>query len=232
MSLTRRLLNQTADEGPETLGFRLRARRIAPLLNMVEVAHSQHGHVRILDVGGRVPYWDILPRDYLDTRDVAITIVNLPETPMPNDHGRFEFIAADACRLDMFEDGSFDIAHSNSVLEHVGDWERQVAFSREIARVAPSYFVQTPNFWFPIDPHYLTPFVHWLPEPVRARLVLRHDRGNMGLRDESRTVDSAVRVVEGLHPLDRRMLQALFEEAHIVEERFLGLPKSLVAIKQ
>jgi hypothetical protein len=32
--------------------------------------------------------------------------------------------------------------------------------------------VTTPNRWFPLDPHTLLPFVHWLPHgPVRDRLL-------------------------------------------------------------
>ncbi len=38
-------------------------------------------------------------------------------------------------------------------------------------RVGRGLWIQTPNRCFPIEPHYLTPFVHWLPKPVRKRMV-------------------------------------------------------------
>src|SRR3546814_10323990 len=66
---------------------------------------------------------------------------------------------------------SFDIAHSNSVIEHVITWDNMKNFARETRRVAAWHYVQTPYFWFPVDPHfYKLPFYHWLPRPLRAKL--------------------------------------------------------------
>jgi len=80
------------------------------------------------------------------------------------DHGPFKFFEADGCNLAAFADHSFDIAHSNSVLEHVGSWARMVQFAKEVSRVSEKYFVQTPNYWFPIEPHFVTPFFQWFPK--------------------------------------------------------------------
>src|SRR3546814_2616362 len=69
---------------------------------------------------------------------------------------------------------SFDIAHSNSVIEHVITWDNMKNFARETRRVAAWHYVQTPYFWFPVDPHfYKLPFYHWLPRPLRAKLLMR-----------------------------------------------------------
>jgi SAM-dependent methyltransferase len=230
LNLSGRLASALIDYGnPRSLGHRLHAMRISPLLSMIEAVHAQQGRVRLVDIGGLESYWSIVPRDYLDTHNVTITIVNLPGTPMPRDHGRFEFIPADGRQLDMFQDCSFDIAHSNSVIEHVGDWERMVAFAHEIVRVAPSYFVQTPYYWFPIEPHFMAPFFHWLPESVRVWAFLHLGVGFWGRRA---TKDEAVSVVESARLLDRKRLQALFGDAQITTETFAGLPKSLIAIKR
>jgi hypothetical protein len=72
-----------------------------------------------------------------------------------------------------FADGEFDLCFSNAVVEHVaGGREGQRQFVEELCRVASRVFVTTPNRWFPIDPHTLLPFVHWLPAgPARARLL-------------------------------------------------------------
>ncbi len=72
-----------------------------------------------------------------------------------------------------FADGAFDLAFSNAVVEHVdGGREGQRRFVRELCRVARQVFVTTPNRLFPLDPHTLLPFVHWLPQgPVRERLL-------------------------------------------------------------
>ena len=214
---------------PGTFGYRMRAARVRPLLEMIEAVHAQRGQVRIIDVGGTEQYWSIISAGFLDRHGVTIAVVNLPETPMPDDHGRFEFIAGDGCHLEVFDDCSFDIAHSNSVIEHVGDSEHMADFAREITRVAPAYFVQTPNYWFPVEPHFKTMFFHWLPKWMRVWLLLRLNLGEWGRKTNK---EAALRAVESAHLLDRKTMQTLFKEADIITERFLGLPKSLIAVKQ
>jgi len=78
-----------------------------------------------------------------------------------------------------FADGEFDVGFSNAVVEHLGDRDSQEAFIRELCRVARSVFVATPNRWFPLDPHTLLPFVHWLPhrEGLLAKLGNEETRG-------------------------------------------------------
>jgi SAM-dependent methyltransferase len=78
------------------------------------------------------------------------------------------YVQGDACALP-FPDSSFDVVHSNAVIEHVGARERQEAFVREALRVGGRLFVTTPNRWFPIEVHTRLPLVHWLPEPLSAR---------------------------------------------------------------
>jgi len=65
-----------------------------------------------------------------------------------------------------FDDKSFDVVHSSAVLEHVGSFENQVKFIAECARVARySFFLTTPNRFFPIEFHTVLPLIHWLPKP-------------------------------------------------------------------
>jgi hypothetical protein len=73
-----------------------------------------------------------------------------------------------------FGDGAFDLGFSNAVVEHVaGGREGQRRFVAELCRVARRVFVTTPNRWFPLDPHTLLPFVHWLPRGGLRDRVLR-----------------------------------------------------------
>jgi SAM-dependent methyltransferase len=74
-----------------------------------------------------------------------------------------------------FADDEFDLCFSNAVVEHVaGGRSEQRRFVEELCRVAGHVFVATPNRWFPVDPHSLLPFVHWLPAgPARDRLLRR-----------------------------------------------------------
>lgn len=215
-------------DDPQSPASRVRARRIAPLLAMIESIHQKNGSVEIIDIGGTEEYWRIIPRQLLLDHNVSITIVNLPKYVMPADHDLFKFIGADACNLSPIADQSFDIAHSNSVLEHVGDWNRMIRFAEEIRRVSNLYFVQTPNYWFPIEPHSMMPFFNWLPKPIRLSLVQHYRLGNYV---QAKTLDEAVRIVEGTSLLNKPMFQALFWDADILTERYFFLPKSFIAVK-
>jgi ubiquinone/menaquinone biosynthesis C-methylase UbiE len=172
---------------------------------------------------------ELVSGEYLKEHKVSITIVNIPGTTTPKNHGIFKFVEADCCDLSGFDDNSYHIAHSNSVIEHVGDWERMTQFARELARVAPKYFVQTPNYWFPIEPHFMTPFFQWLPEPVRMWLVLNFQLGH---RQRATSIDEAVRSVESVRLLNRKMVRALFENAEVLTEKYFYLAKSFIAVKK
>src|SRR5690349_18318820 len=118
---------------------------------------------RILDVGGTPFNWSLL-----DVRP-RVTIINMPRAREAFDE-QFTSVFADGRDLP-FRDQSFDIVFSNSVIEHVGDGESQRRFAAEIARVGRAYWVQTPNRLFPVEPHLLTPFLHFLPARWQRRIA-------------------------------------------------------------
>jgi SAM-dependent methyltransferase len=78
------------------------------------------------------------------------------------------YVQGDACALP-FPDDSFDIVHSNAVIEHVGSRDRQELFVREAIRVGRRVFLTTPNRCFPLELHTRLPLVHWLPERYAHR---------------------------------------------------------------
>jgi SAM-dependent methyltransferase len=119
-----------------------------------------------------------------------------------------------------FADRSFPVVFSNSVIEHVPKG-LQPAFAREIRRVGDRYFVQTPNRWFPIEPHYQMPFVHFLPE--RALRAL-NKRFTMGWRKKGEWYETTLLSASDLH--------RLFPDAEIHRERMLGMTKSLMAVRR
>jgi hypothetical protein len=229
MRLTRALAQKVANyDDPTSLGSRLRRRRAEDLIAMIDAEHARRGAVRIIDVGGTRRYWNILPADYLEARAVEITLVNpAPPAEVAEERG-FCYQAGDGRDLSGFADQSFQIAHSNSVVEHVGDWQSMLRFAREVSRVASRYFVQTPSYWFPIEPHAMAPFFHWLPKPLRVQLVRNVALGHW---PRAATVDEAVSTVESARLLTRGMMQALFPDAAISTERLLLWPKSYVALR-
>jgi len=215
-------------ESKDSIGSKMRAKRIAPLRQQIIDVFNQHGFVSIIDIGGTQRYWNIIPLEFLKQYKVSITIVNLPCISKPENNGPFLFEHGNACDLKEFETNAFHIAHSNSVIEHVGDWANMAAYAQELKRVASKYFVQTPNYWFPIEPHCMTPFFHWLPKPMRIWLVLKFSVGNW---PQAKTVDKAVRLTESARLLNKRMFCALFDDAHIITEKAFLLSKSHVAIR-
>ncbi len=224
MTITTRL---TDYDNKNSLVSVLRAKRIEPFLKMIENLHRKNGKVRILDVGGTLQYWSIVPQKFLERYSVSIFIANISENDSFINNEQFFSIIADGCDLGIFDNNSFDIVHSNSVLEHVGDWQRKVNFAHEIRRIAKNYFVQTPNYWFPIEPHCRMPFFHWFPKPFRVFLIMHF---NLGYWERAKDVDKAIRTVESARLVTKMMLQWLFPDSQINTERFLILPKSYIAI--
>ena len=210
------------DIRPSSLGNRFRAVRFDHFARVVSYVLESQGHARILDLGGTASFWDAFA-SRLPIGDVTITLVN--KTPQP---GRYRFLRGDARSLPELADNSFDIVHSNSLIEHVGRWADMEAMAGEVRRLAPRYFVQTPYFWFPMEPHAHTSFYHWLPEQWRCRLLMRR---RLGYWKRCESVADAMRKVQSASLLDKRQFAALFPDAKIVMERAFGLPKSMLAIR-
>ncbi|MBU0724746.1 MAG: class I SAM-dependent methyltransferase [Alphaproteobacteria bacterium] len=143
--------------------------------------------------------------------------------------GHASFIVGDARDMHQFNQGAFDIAHSNSVIEHVGLWESMQAMADEVRRVAPAYFIQTPSFWFPLEIHTRFPFFQFLPEPFRLWLLMNRDLGYM---KQAADIGEATRLLQETFLLNKSQIQHLFPDASIHTERALGLPKSYIAIKR
>ena len=76
------------------------------------------------------------------------------------------YVVFDGCSLP-FPDKAFDIVFSNAVIEHILGPGRQERFAQEIMRVGKSWFVTTPNYWYPFESHYHLPFIQFLPENMQ-----------------------------------------------------------------
>lgn len=193
------------------------------VLPIIEGLIRERGSCRILDLGGDAEYWQY----DIPASGVEICILNIEAREDPADR-RFRFVQGDARDVAQFDDLSFDFVHSNSLIEHVGRWEDMKRVAAEIRRLAPCYYVQTPNFWFPLDPHSNAPLMHWLPQPLQRRLVSTKARGFYA---KATSLDHAMRIVEGTSMLDRAQITKLFPDARILTENVLFLSKSLIAIR-
>jgi hypothetical protein len=213
------VLTALADNrNPDSLAARMRKKRFSLFL---ELLASLRRPISILDVGGTQSFWEAMGFGQYD--DVRVTLLNL--YPQPTSLANFTSICGDA-RAMVFSNKSFDVVFSNSVIEHVGGISDQLRMAGEIQRVGIRYFVQTPNKYFPIEPHFLFPFFQFLPLNLRVWL-LQH----FSLGWHTRTPDpaSAREQVAGVELLSRKQFSGMFPNATIVEERLGGMTKSFVA---
>ena len=171
---------------------------------------------RVLDIGGTPDNWQLvlnMPRARADLADAAVWVAG---------DGRFL----------PFRDGAFDVVFSNSVIEHVGDAASQERFAREVARVGRAFWVQTPNRWFPVEQHLLTPLVHWLPKRWQRAIVRRGTVWSALTRPTPDRRDFYIdHFLRDIRLLSFRQVQELFPGARIIRERFLGITKSLIACR-
>jgi hypothetical protein len=203
-----------------------RRRRMATFLKVIDPILAQKGEVHILDVGGTIGYWRTL-QPLLGDRKLRFTLVNLGAEA--RDEGAFSLRAGDACSMPEYADNSFDVVHSNSVIEHVGHWREMRAMAGEVRRLAPTYYLQTPNIGFPIEVHFSLPFIHWLPEQMRAAILFA-PKGKFVPHDAP--YDAAIEMVQRVNLLSRGQLKVLFPDARVEAERVAGLAKSWIAIRE
>ena len=197
-----------------------RQRRTAEFLHRFNPTRQ----TRILDVGGLPRFWQNVPIK------AQVTIINLgPLAPHEADFltPNQTFMQADATKLP-WADQSFDVVFSNSVIEHVGSWEKQIAFARECQRVGKSWWIQTPAREFPVEPHYAALFLHWFPKRVQKKLLRHFSLWGWLARPSSDALDASL---AELRLLKSKEFKSLFPDSQIRTERLFGLPKSYVAFK-
>lgn len=222
-------LSAQADyHNPASLSARLRARRLRIFMELVRECHRRQGRCRVIDVGGTCAYWAQVPQAFFVQHACEVTIINLEPGISSAARPYLHEQHGDGCALD-FADDAFDIAHSNSVIEHVGDAARVQAFADEIRRVAPQHYVQTPNYWFPIEPHYLAPGIQFLPPAWQAELLYRVPLGRI---ERPQTRAQARRFVDDIRLLTSRDMAQLFPDSTLTAERFCGLNKSWIAVRR
>ncbi len=177
--------------------------------------------LRILDIGGTVEFWQAMN---FQEPEVSITLLNL-EDPQPLE-APYTAIKGDATDLSGMANGEYDIVFSNSVIEHLYTWQNQQQMAAEVLRVGQHHFIQTPNYWFPIEPHWVFPFFQYFPKAVRRLLTQYCSLGHIGrIKDAA----SARNQVNEIRLLSKKEMQQLFPQSEIYAEKFLGFNKSYTA---
>jgi hypothetical protein len=202
---------------PRSLSARARARRWDMLLQRFPDLAS----MRVLDLGGIREMWGSCP-----VRPAALTLLNRCEQAAPE--AWIEIVEGDACDPPASLRGErFDLVFSNSVLEHVGGPWRRKAFADVVHRHADRHWIQTPNRWFPIEPHFLFPGFQYLPLEARVAIAMRWPLGH------NKTAKPRVALGNALYSdlLSARELRHYFPDSEIAFERALGMNKSLIAVR-
>lgn len=214
------VLENMADvQNPASFSNRMRTRRFAKFEGLCKPLTRP---IRIIDIGGTEEFWK--QRGWAGREDVRITLINLFQERTAS--ANIESVVGDATNLKGYADKLFDVAFSNSVIEHLFTWENQQAMAREVQRVAKAHWVQTPNYWFPMEPHFHVPGWQWMPEGMRAKWLVKRGCGH---RSKAKTMEEALEAVREVRLLSGREFRKLFPNSTIWAERFGGLVKSWVA---
>ena len=180
----------------------------------------------VVDLGGTIEWWQRAP-----VRPRRVVVVNLYQ-PGTSDDADLVPVAGDACTAgaalaEAGIDESFDLAFSNSLIEHVGGHIQRMALAEQVHALAPYHWVQTPYRYFPVEPHYLFPGMQFLP--VRARTEVAVWWPLQHTRPASRA--AARSEVQWTELLGISEMRTYFPDSEIVKERLAGLVKSLVAVR-
>lgn len=207
---------------PRSLALKARKARLKFFLDQLD---SLKKPLKILDIGGTEKYWDtvgFLDQVDMEKQGISIHLLNImqQEVTKPN----FVSLVGDATDLKQYEDGFFDLVFSNSVIEHLFTWENQQKMASEVRRVGKAYFIQTPNFWFPIEPHFVLPFIQYFPRRMRVQLLLL-------LHSNYTDKEATALKVEEIKLLTIKEMKRLFPDGNVYLEKFAGLNKSIIMYK-
>lgn len=203
----------------DSFSVRMRKKRFKLFLDLTK---SDPKPMKILDVGGVQFFWESV--GYTGPDQVKITLINfeLQKVNLPN----FNETVGDARDLSQFRDKEFDIAFSNSLIEHVGDFNDQKKAGRELMRVGKRYYVQTPYFYFPMEQHILVPFFQFMPQFLQVFILMHFKLIYQGTVKDRET---ALRLINTTRLLSIRELKKIFPGCTIYKEKIFGITKSIIA---
>ena len=202
-----------------SLSTRSRTRKMELLRSSFDLGEG----VKILDVGGQV---DRAGQQLVDSHPYKrnLTVLNMRASYLDEIARNYPEVSVeqgDARKLP-YPDKSFDLVYSNAVIEHVGDWQDQMAMAREVMRVGRNWFVTTPNRWYPFEFHMRLPLVSWLPYTWMQKVgsVWSYNHGEKRYRSGQNY---------RLRLLTQREMRKLFPGARVIPVRITAWPETLIA---
>lgn len=210
-----------SSDHPHSLGAKFRKQRLAKFEKLFFRNFRLEKPIHILDVGGTDYFWrqSQIPQ----IPNLTITLLNLHQEHPKHPH--IQSVIGDATHMPEFEDGSFDLVFSNSVIEHLYTYENQEKMAKEIQRVGKKYFIQTPNKYFPIEAHYAIPFAQYLPDSLLFFLLTKTPISRLKKWEPNQ----AEQYIKEIRLLNEKEMKELFPGGKILKEKVGGLTKSLTA---
>ncbi len=205
----------------QSIASHLRKQRFQLFIDMLDnVPHIAN----VLDIGGTQNYWESVTAGSLLLDRIRVSLINIqPQiTSLPN----VTSMTGDARAMPQFVDKQYDIVFSNSTIEHVGSFSDQMNMAKEVIRIGKRYYIQTPNRYFPIEPHFVFPFFQFLPLRTRVWFVQNF---KLGWFPKIADRQKALAEVTGIRLMTRSEVKTLFPNAVIIDEHYFGLAKSFVA---
>jgi hypothetical protein len=202
-------------ENKNSLGNKFREKRFSFFLEKI---NKMEKPVTIFDVGGKINFWE--NRGIAGNKNYKITIVNFEKEK--SQYSNIKTLIGNATNLSQFANKSFDIVHSNSVIEHLYNFENQKKMASEIIRIGQKHIVQTPNKYFFIEPHYLLPFLQFIPNKLKFLVLTKTKLSRLKKWDKK----FASQYIEEIRLLNLKEMKELFPSSKIYFEKFLGMNKS------
>ena len=217
--MLQKIIKNIADnKNTKSLSHHYRSKRFDFFLSLINKLPRP---IKIIDIGGTSEFWKAM--NFQET-DITITLLNLEE--INGIEPPFKSLKGDATNLANIPNQSYDIVFSNSVIEHLFTWENQQKMADEVKRIGKYHFIQTPNYWFPIEPHWVFPFFQYLPKKLRYWLTEHFTLGHIvKLKDKV----EAKKQVEEVRLLSKSEIKKLFPNSAIYSEKFMTFNKSFTA---
>ena len=207
-----------ASDKPLSWGNRFRNKRFEFLKEKLETLPKP---VKILDIGGLESFWT--NRGYENNCDYQITLLNLESEKTA--FSKFPRLTGNAIDLKDIADDQFDLAFSNSVIEHLHTKENQARMALEVQRVGKYHFIQTPNKYFPIEPHYVLPFFDFLPAGLKYTILTKTKLSRLKKWSHA----DARQYLDEIRLLSYSEFKKLFPASKMYKEKFMGMIKSFTA---
>jgi len=202
-------------ENKDSLGNKFREKRFSFFLEKI---NKMQKPITILDIGGKINFWE--NRDLAGNLNYKITIVNIEKEK--SNYQNINFEIGNATNLSQFANKSFDIVHSNSVIEHLYNFNNQSKMASEIIRVGQKHIVQTPNKYFFLEPHYLIPFFQFFPDKLKYLTLTKTKLSRLKKWNKK----FAKQYIKEIRLLSLKEMKILFPDSKIYYEKFLGMNKS------